>query len=126
MKRAAVSAAATVSTFRDSPRMWTLPRRITSELSGLTTILAISGTSCRATATTTQVDIGGFFPGDTLGTPAAVSNRPQTPWYLVAGLTTNISSHTTNDFHYSFLRNWWQYGSAGAPPQLPGLGGALE
>ena len=77
-------------------------------------------------ATLNQVDIGGFFPGDKLGTPAAVSNRPQVPWYLVAGLTTNISSSITNDFHYSFLRNWWQYGSAGAPPQLPGLGGALE
>ena len=77
-------------------------------------------------ATTNQVDIGGFFPGDTLGTPAAVSNRPQTPWYLVAGLTTNISSNTTNDFHYSFLRNFWQYGTLGAPPQISGLAGALE
>src|ERR1039458_2708887 len=77
-------------------------------------------------ATDNQVDIGGFFPGDTLGTPAAVSNRPQTPWYLVAGLTTNISPSITNDFHYSFLRNFWQYGSAGAPPQISGLGGALE
>ncbi len=36
-------------------------------------------------ATTDQVDIGGFFPGDTLGTPASLSNRPQQPWYLVAG-----------------------------------------
>ena len=58
-------------------------------------------------ATTNQVDIGGFFPGDTLGTPASVSNRPQVPWFLVAGLTTNISSNTTNDFHYSYLRNYW-------------------
>src|ERR1035438_9770983 len=77
-------------------------------------------------ATTNQVDIGGFFPGDTLGAASAVSNRPQTPWYLVAGLTTNISSNTTNDFHYSFLRNFWQYGTMGAPPQISGLGGALE
>ncbi len=77
-------------------------------------------------ATTDQVDIGGFFPGDTLGTPAALSNRPQVPWYLVAGLTTNISSNTTNDFHYSFLRNYWAWGTAGGPPQFAGLGGALE
>ena len=77
-------------------------------------------------ATTNQVDIGGFFPGDTLGAASAVSNRPQTPWYLVAGLTTNISSNTTNDFHYSFLRNFWQYGTLGAPPQISGLAGALE
>ncbi|HEX3987029.1 MAG TPA: carboxypeptidase-like regulatory domain-containing protein, partial [Acidobacteriaceae bacterium] len=57
--------------------------------------------------TDSQVDIGGFFPGDTLGTPAALSHRPQQPYYLVAGLTTSISSNTTNDFHYSFLRNYW-------------------
>ncbi|MBV9434555.1 MAG: carboxypeptidase regulatory-like domain-containing protein, partial [Acidobacteria bacterium] len=77
-------------------------------------------------ATNDQVDIGGFFPGDTLGTPASLSNRPQVPWYIVAGLTTNLTSNTTNDLHYSFLRNWWQWGTQNAPPQLPGLGGALE
>jgi len=48
-------------------------------------------------ATNSQIDIGGFFPGDTLGTPASLSARPQQPWYLVAGLTTNITSNTTND-----------------------------
>ena len=77
-------------------------------------------------ATTDQVDIGGGFAGDTLGTPASLSNRPQLPWYIVAGLTTNITSNTTNDLHYSFLRNWWQWGTQNAPPQLAGLGGALE
>jgi hypothetical protein len=73
-----------------------------------------------------QVDIGGFFPGDTLGVPASQSNDPQQAWYLVAGLTTNITSNTTNDFHYSFLRNWWAWQRAGDTIQLPGLGGALE
>jgi Carboxypeptidase regulatory-like domain len=77
-------------------------------------------------ATTSQVDIGGVFPGDTLGTPAAVSSRPQQPWYLVAGLTTNVTSNTTNDFHFSYLRNFWQWGDSGGAPQLAGLGGALE
>jgi Carboxypeptidase regulatory-like domain len=77
-------------------------------------------------ATVDQVDIGGFFPGDTLGVPASQSNNPQAPWYLVAGMTTNITSNTTNDFHYSFLRNWWQWGRAGDTIQFPGLGGALE
>jgi len=34
-------------------------------------------------ATSDQVDIGGFLPGDTLGVPASASNRPQTPsWYV--------------------------------------------
>src|SRR6516164_5484439 len=34
--------------------------------------------------TNNQVDIGGFFPGDTKGLPAPVSSRPQAPWYLTA------------------------------------------
>jgi hypothetical protein len=77
-------------------------------------------------ATTSQVDIGGFFPGDTLGTPSSLSVRPQQPWYYVAGLTTNITSHTTNDFHYSYLRNYWSWGNPGGVQQFSQLGGALE
>jgi hypothetical protein len=77
-------------------------------------------------ATDDQVDIGGFFSGDTLGTPVALTNRPQVPWYLVLGMTTNISSNLTNDFRYSFLRNFWAWGSFGAPAQFSGLGAALE
>jgi hypothetical protein len=73
-----------------------------------------------------QVDIGGFFTGDKLGVPASLSSNPIQPWYLVAGLTSNITNNTTNDIHYSFLRNWWQWGRAGAPPQIAGLTGALE
>lgn len=77
-------------------------------------------------ATDDQVDIGGFFPGDTLGTPTSLTNRPQVPWYLVIGVTTNVNSHITNDFRYSFLRNWWQWGSKGDPAQFSTLGAALE
>ena len=64
-------------------------------------------------ATDDQVDIGGAFKGDTLGKPASLSSDPVEPWYLVAGLTTNISNNVTNDFHYSFLRNWWAWGRKG-------------
>jgi len=77
-------------------------------------------------ATNSQVDIGGFFPGDTLGTPASNSQRPQQPWYLVAGVTTNITSNTTNDFHFSYLRNYWSWNDPGGVVQFAGLGGALE
>jgi hypothetical protein len=77
-------------------------------------------------STVDQIDIGGFFPGDKMGQPASQSTNPQAPWYLVAGLTTNISSNVTNDIHYSFLRNWWAWGRAGDTIQVPGLGGALE
>jgi len=77
-------------------------------------------------ATTNQVDVGGFFSGDTLGTPAALSTRPQQPWYLVAGVTTNVTTNTTNDFHYSFLRNFWSWGDPGGIPQVSGVAAAFE
>ena len=77
-------------------------------------------------ANTSQVDIGGFFPGDTLGKPVSLSSRPQDPWFLAAGLTTNITSNVTNDIHYSYLRNIWSWSDAGGQPQFSGLGGALE
>ena len=76
--------------------------------------------------TTNQVDIGGALPGDTLGTIAARAPRPQKPDFLVAGITTTISPTLTNDFRWSFTKIWWQWASSAAPPQLPGLGGALE
>jgi hypothetical protein len=77
-------------------------------------------------ATDDQVDIGGFFSGDTLGTPTSLTSRPQIPWYLVLGMTTSLSSNVTNDFRYSYLRNYWQWGSAGDPTQFSNLGAALE
>ena len=77
-------------------------------------------------ATGNQIDIGGFFPGDKLGVPASISSRPQVPWYLTAGVTTNITNALTNDFHYSYLRNYWARASKAQPPQLAGLGGAIE
>jgi hypothetical protein len=73
-----------------------------------------------------MVDIGGFFSGDKLGTPASVSGDPQQAWSWVAGLTTNVSSNITNDVHYSWLRNWWQWGRNPVTPQVAGLGGAIE
>jgi hypothetical protein len=73
-----------------------------------------------------QVDIGGALPGDQLGHAAASAPRPEKPSYLVAGLTTTITPNLTNDFHVSYLRNQWQWSTVGAPPQLPGLGGAVE
>jgi len=76
--------------------------------------------------TTNQVDIGGFFAGDTLGTGVALASRPQQPWYLVAGVTTNITPNTTNDFHFSFLRNFWSWADPGGILQFSQLGGALE
>lgn len=69
--------------------------------------------------TPSQVDIGGFFPGDVKGVPKALSSRPQLPWMYTASLTTTISPNVTNSFHYSMQRNWWQWANAGAPSQVP-------
>jgi len=77
-------------------------------------------------STDNQIDVGGFFPGDKLGTMSSLSVRPQQPWYFVAGLTTNITSNTTNDFHYSYLRNFWSWGDPGGIQQFSQLGAALE
>jgi hypothetical protein len=75
--------------------------------------------------TTSQTDIGGLL-GGSLGTEVATAPRDQKPSYWVAGLTTTITPTLTNDFHYNYLRNFWQWGTNGAPPQFAGLGGALE
>src|SRR5262245_59286028 len=73
----------------------------------------------------TQIDIGGLL-GGSLGQAVSKAPRVQKPGYFVVGLTTSISPRLTNDFHYNYLRNYWEWGTAGAPPQLPGLGGAVE
>jgi hypothetical protein len=75
--------------------------------------------------TNNQYDVGGLL-GGTLGVAQSTSKRPQVPWYFVAGLTTNISPNLTNDFRYNYLRNFWEWTTASAVPQLPGLGGAME
>jgi len=76
--------------------------------------------------TSNQVDVGGVLPGDTFGQYSARAPRPQKPDYFVGGISTSVSPSTTNDFHFSYLKNWWQWATSAAPPQLPGLGGALE
>jgi hypothetical protein len=76
--------------------------------------------------TTNQYDIGGALPGDTFGTAVAKAPRPQLDGYLLFGLTTIVTPTTTNDFRFAYLRQFWQWGDSQAPPQLPGLGGAVE
>jgi hypothetical protein len=63
---------------------------------------------------------------DANGGITSLASRPQQPWFFAAGLTTNVTSNFTNDFHYSYLRNFWSWSTFGAPPQIAGLGGALE
>ena len=44
----------------------------------------------------------------------------------MAGITGTLTPNLTNEAHFSYTRNQWQYLRAGAEPQLPGLTGALE
>jgi len=80
----------------------------------------------RIRTTSNQVDVGGFFPGDKLGQYTATSTRPQNTWFYTAGMSTNISSTLTNDFHYSGTRNWWAYETDGGVPNVAGYNAALE
>lgn len=74
----------------------------------------------------TQTDVGGFFSGDKQGQYTSFAPRPVQPSYWVAGLTTSITPNTTNDFRFSYLRNFWQWSTQAGPPQFAGLGGAVE
>jgi hypothetical protein len=76
--------------------------------------------------TTNQVDIGGLAPGDKLGVPASLSADPSDPRYLVTGLTSSLSPNLTNDFHFSVLRNYWDWTRNGFIPQASGLTVPLE
>ncbi len=67
-----------------------------------------------------QADIGGILPGDIKGVPTINSRIPRQPRYLVSGLTANITPKFTNDFHLSYLRDWWQWISLPPFAQLPG------
>jgi len=75
--------------------------------------------------TSNQVDVGGLL-GGTKGQYNATGPRPQTPELLVIGLTSNLSPTITNDLRLSDLYNCWEWSTQGAPPQVAGLGGALE
>ncbi|MGA8027003.1 MAG: hypothetical protein WB992_07645, partial [Bryobacteraceae bacterium] len=75
--------------------------------------------------TTDQVDVGGFLPGDKLGQPASASSDIQQPRSLIAGITGTLSPTLTNEFHFSYLRNQWQWLRAGAIAN-PGYPGAIE
>jgi hypothetical protein len=76
--------------------------------------------------TNNQIDIGGVLPGDTLGVAASKSVKPQIPTFFGVGLTTLITPNLTNDLRFNALRNYFRWASAGGPPQLPGMGGAVE
>jgi hypothetical protein len=75
---------------------------------------------------TDQWDVGGFFPGDVKGQYSALRRKPQLPWFYTAGLTTNLTPSITNDFHFSFTRNFWAFTDPGDVPNVAGYPAALS
>ncbi len=73
-----------------------------------------------------QVDIGGLLPGDTLGQPAAASENINEPALIVTALSGSITPNLTNVFHFTYTRNMWGWIRNGLTPQLSGMPGVLE
>jgi hypothetical protein len=73
-----------------------------------------------------QIDIGGLLPGDVSGNPTSAASIPRQPRYLVAGLTGQLKPNITNQFNFSYLRDFWQWNTGGATPQVAGTAAALQ
>jgi len=73
-----------------------------------------------------QIDIGGLLPGDVSGNPTSAASIPRQPRYFVAGLTGQLKPNITNQFNFSYLRDFWQWNTAGATPQNAGAAAALQ
>lgn len=56
----------------------------------------------------------------------SLGTRPVWGNFAVGGLTGQLTPTLTNDLHFNFTRLFWKWGTSGAKPQLPGLGGALQ
>ena len=65
-----------------------------------------------------EVDIGGQLPGDKLGVPKSVAQRPLAPRYLVTSLTGQLTPHLTSVSTFNYLRHWWQWGTL-HPTNIP-------
>jgi hypothetical protein len=72
-----------------------------------------------------QIDIGGLLEGDKLGVPSSPSYTPRQPRYLVLGLTGHLTPTMTNEFAFSYLRDYWFWKTDGARPQVAGTDSAL-
>ena len=73
-----------------------------------------------------QIDIGGLLTGDVSGNPRSAASIPRQPRYFVAGLTGQLKPSITNQFNFSYLRDFWQWNTAGAAPQVAGVAAALQ
>jgi hypothetical protein len=65
-----------------------------------------------------QVDIGGLSPGCRQGVPCPVAKQPLQPRYLVTGLIGRLTPNLVNEFHFDWLRHWWQWSAPGVGVQV--------
>ncbi|MGH9523110.1 MAG: carboxypeptidase regulatory-like domain-containing protein, partial [Terriglobales bacterium] len=73
-----------------------------------------------------QIDIAGLLKGDKAGVPASAAAIPRQPRCFVAQLTGVLKPTLTNVLNVSFMRDWWQWGTAGAVAQNAGTAAALQ
>jgi hypothetical protein len=71
-----------------------------------------------------QVDVGGVAPGCQKGVPCPIARRPLQPRYLVTGLTSRLTPNVVNEFHFNWLRHWWEWSAPGA--RIPVIDPALS
>jgi len=57
--------------------------------------------------------------------PAVGSSNRLQPRYFVTGLSTTLTPSLTNEFHFNYTRNQWEWIRVGALPQIAGVSGAL-
>lgn len=74
----------------------------------------------------TQIDIGGLLPGNARGQASSLSSIPVQPRLVVAGLNGVITPHLTNEFRFSWQRNFWWLQRVSPFPQVPGTNVALQ
>ncbi len=77
-------------------------------------------------ASATQLDIGGLLQGNTKGVPASLAKVPVQPRYVVAGLTGQITPRFTNEFRFSYQRNFWWLTRVTPFPQVQGTNVAIQ
>ncbi|MGB6875731.1 MAG: carboxypeptidase-like regulatory domain-containing protein [Candidatus Acidiferrales bacterium] len=75
---------------------------------------------------TSQLDIGGLLPGDTLGQYASASKNDNEPAQFVTGLEATLTSNLTNSFHFGYTLNDWTWIREGDLPQFAGQPGPIE
>lgn len=74
---------------------------------------------------TSQTDIGGLLPGDTLGQYASASKNDNEPVQFVTGLESTLTNNLTNSFHFGYTLNDWSW-IRDVSPQFAGEPGPIE